>query len=149
MMTSSEKPEDVLMTHLEVATWRLFSRVADPHLALTPRSRSGCLEPGAGVGEAAAVTRVRPGPDLEPDLATALFCSILLMTASHLPGFLARGVLARTFSSFSVSMAWTWTVTVAHTAVNEISRYCQSVRIKHTFKKLFKSIKTQCETVDT
>ena len=95
------------MTHLEVATWRLFSRVADPHRDPSPRSRSGCLEPGAGVGEAAAVTRVRPGPDLEPDLATALFCSILLMTASHLPGFRARGVLARTFSSFSVSMAWT------------------------------------------
>ena len=148
-MMTSEKSEDVLMTHLEVATWRLFSRVADPHRDPTPRSRSGCLEPGAGVGEAAAVTRVRPGPDLEPDLATALFCSILLMTASHLPGFRARGVLARTFSSFSVSMAWTWTWTVAHTAVNEISRYCQSVRRKHTFTKIFKYIRTQCETVDT
>ena len=147
-MMTSEKSEDVLMTHLEVATWRLFSRVADPHRDPTPRSRSGCLEPGAGVGEAAAVTRVRPGPDLEPDLATALFCSILLMTASHLPGFRARGVLARTFSSFSVSMAWTWTV-VAHTAVNEISRNCHNVRRKHTSTKLFKSIRTQCETVDT
>ena len=146
-MMTSEKSEDVLMTHLEVATWRLFSRVADPHRDPTRRSRSGCLEPGAGVGEAAAVTRVRPGPDLEPDLATALFCSILLMTASHLPGFRARGVLARTFSSFSVSMAWTWTV--AHTAVNEISRNCHNVRRTHTSTKLFKSIRTQCETVDT
>ena len=88
----------------------LLSLLAEPHL---DKSRKGCLlsgifPPAGGTGdeEDRLEKTLLLTLDLETGLTVCLPSSILFMTASHRLGFLTRGVLCFTFSSFSVSIAW-------------------------------------------